>query len=173
MKYRNVYGTYIKWLILGLHFLLLCNEKAYAQPQPPKPFAIYTNPAQGLFFGAFYHGLTGGTIIIYPDGSRSTTGDVIQVSLGVLFSPAIVEVEAPVGSRIAILNGPDAVLTGSNGGSMLFRLGTTDHGSSFITTIPPPGRTQIRIGGTLYVGNSLSNPVGSYNGIFSVTFIQE
>jgi hypothetical protein len=173
MRHKRIHIQHISKLIFILLVIVLYSVKAYAQPQPPKPFSIYTNPAQGLFFGAFYHGLTGGSVIIYPDGSRSTTGDVVQVSMGQLFSPAIIEVEAPIGTRVAILNGPDVVLTGSNGGSMLLKLGVPNVGTSFITTVPPPGRNQVRIGGTLYVGNSLANPVGAYSGIFSVTFIQE
>ena len=159
--------------MLTIGLLCIGITKVFSQPKPPKPFAIYTNPAQGLFFGAFYHGLTGGSIIVYPDGSRATTGDVVQLNLGHPFSPAIIEVEAPVGTRIAILNGPDAVLNGSNGGSMILSIGNSDIGTPFITTVSPPGRTQVRIGGTLYIGNSLANPVGSYSGMFSVIFIQE
>ena len=153
--------------------LQLVHTKAEGQQLPPTPFAIYSNPAQGLFFGAFYHGMMGGSVIIYPDGSRSSTGDVVPVSLGFPFSPAIFEVEAPLGTRIAILNGPDATLTGSNGGTMTVHIGSSDIGSPFVTTIAPPGRTQVRVGGTLYVGSSLANPVGSYSGMFSITFIQE
>lgn len=166
----------------GLHILLftgilvvlqLLPKHVQAQELPPTPFAIYSNPAQGLFFGAFYHGMMGGSVIVYPDGSRSSTGDVVPVSLGFPFSPAILEVEAPLGTRIAILNGPDVALTGSNGGTMMLHVGSSDIGPSFVTTTAPPARTQVRVGGTLYVGSSLANPVGAYVGMFSITFIQE
>lgn len=169
------YFVYIKpfRLFLIVCTLLFC-AKAYAQPQqPPRPIAIYTNPAQGLYFGAFYQGLSGGSVIVYPDGSRSTTGDVIQASLGFLFAPAIFEVEADPGTRIGILNGPNATLTGSNGGSLTLEVGSSDLGSPFIVTTTPPARTQVRIGGILYIGSPLANPVGAYSGQFSVTFIQE
>jgi len=161
------------FFVAAFILLQLLHSRAVAQQLPPSPFSIYSNPAQGLFFGAFYHGMMGGSVIIYPDGSRSSTGDVVPVSLGFPFSPAIVEVEAPLGTRIAILNGPDAVLTGSNGGTMTLHVGNSDIGSPFVTTVAPPARTQIRIGGTLYVGSSLANPVGSYSGMFSIIFIQE
>lgn len=151
----------------------LVSKRVNAQQLPPKPFSIYSNPAQGLFFGAFYHGMMGGTVIIYPDGSRSSTGDVVPVSLGFPFSPAILEIEAPLGTRLAILNGPDAVLGGSNGGTMTLHVGSSDMGSPFVTTVAPPARTQVRIGGTLYIGSSLANPEGAYSGMFSITFIQE
>jgi hypothetical protein len=159
---------------IGIFILVqLVSKPMKAQQLPPNPFSIYSNPAQGLFFGAFYQGMMGGSVIVYPDGSRSSTGDVVPVNLGFPFSPAILEIEAPLGTRIAILNGPDATLSGSNGGTITLHIGSSDIGSPFVTTIAPPGRTQVRIGGTLYIGSTLANPEGSYNGMFSITFIQE
>jgi hypothetical protein len=145
----------------------------HAQPPPPRPLTIYVNPAQGLIFGAFFQGVTGGSVIIYPDGSRSVTGDIIQANLGYPFSPAIFEVDANPGTAISILNGPDAILTGSNGGSITLHIGNASTGPLFITSAIPPDRTLVRIGGTLTIGNRLANPAGSYSGSFSVTFIQE
>jgi hypothetical protein len=167
--------TLIKFLAIAGMLLstILIDKSAYAQQQPPRPFSIHTTPAQGLFFGAFYHGNAGGTVIIFPDGSRSTTGDVIQASLGFPFSPAIIEVEAAAGTRINIMNGANSTLTGSNGGFMTLQVGASDPAVPFIITSSPPARTQVRIGGTLSVGNSLANPVGAYSGQFNVTFVQE
>lgn len=144
-----------------------------AQEAPPKPIIIYANPAQGLNFGTFTHGPSGGTVIIYPNGTRSVTGSVVQLSSGTPFSPAIFEVEANLGTVVSILNGPNITLTGSNGGSMLMQIGASSTGSPFITNVAPPGRTQVRIGGTLFVGSALANPGGNYSGTFMVTFIQE
>jgi len=166
---------YRQRLFVCMSFFFLCSfSSLQAQPQqPPRPIIIYTNPAQGLFFGAFYHGAAGGTVIVYPDGSRSTTGDVVQLGLGHLFSPAIIEVEAPLGTRLGILNGMDAVLSGSNGGTMTMEVGSSNVGSHFVTTVVAPGRTQVRVGGILYVGNILANPPGAYSGMFQITFVQE
>jgi hypothetical protein len=162
-------------LITTLLVLLFSFNKSYSQilPPPPVPFTIHTNPAQGLYFGAFFTGSLGGTVIIYPDGTRAVTGDVIQASLGYSFAPAIFEVEAIKGTRVGIVYGPDVVLTGSNGGSMTLHLGGSSPGSPFVVNTIPPSRTQVNIGGTLTVGNILMNPVGSYTGTFSITFVQE
>jgi hypothetical protein len=143
-----------------------------AVENPPRPISIYINPAQGLIFGAFYQGGSGGTVILYPNGSRSTTGSIIQASLGFSFSPAIFEVDAEPGTIVTISNGPDVSLAGSNGGSMTLHIGNSDLGSPFITTAVSPARTLVRIGGTLTVGSPLASPPGNYNGTFSVTFIQ-
>jgi len=139
---------------------------------PPRPVVVYVNPAQGLIFGAFYQGSSGGTVIIYPDGSRSTTGSVIQTSQGFSFSPAIFEVDAEPGTLVTIVNGPDVTLSGSNGGSISLHIGNADPVSPFIARAISPGRTQIRIGGTLTLISPLANPPGNYSGTFSVTFIQ-
>lgn len=154
--------------------LLLIGSFANAQgpENPPRPVVIYVNPAQGLNFGAFYQGGSGGTVIVYPNGSRSTTGSVIQTSQGFSFSPAIFEVDAEPGTLVTILNGPDVTLTGSNGGTINLSIGNADPSSPFIATATSPSRTLIRIGGTLTIGNPLASPPGNYSGTFSVTFIQ-
>jgi hypothetical protein len=160
-------------LLFTVAGLALFYAKAAAQEPPPRPISIYVNPAQGLIFGAFFQGATGGTVIIYPDGSRSSTGDLVLANLGIPFSPAIFEVDANPGTLVSILNGPDVTLSGSNGGTLRLHIGTSSTGSPFITTARPPSRTQVRIGGTITAGNALANPSGSYSGTFSVTFIQE
>lgn len=160
-------------LIYAIVILLSIQLPARAQQPPPDPISIYVSPSQGLMFGAFFQGISGGTVIIYPNGSRAVTGDVIQANLGFAFSPAIFEVEANPGTLISILNGSDVLLAGSNGGSMTLHTGTASTGTPFITTVTPPARTQVRIGGILTVGSPLANPAGAYNGTFSITFIQE
>jgi len=166
---NNIVNT----LIGVLTFLLFSPLSAHAQEPPPRPISIYVNPAQGLIFGAFFQGPTGGTVIIYPDGSRAVTGSVGQANLGFPYSPAIFEVDANPGTLITIMNGSDATLTGSNGGTLSMHIGTSSPASPFTATAISPARTQIRIGGTLTVGVPAANPPGSYSGTFSVTFIQQ
>lgn len=153
--------------------LLFVQLPAHSQEPPPRPITIYVNPAQGLIFGAFSQGLTGGTVTIYPDGSRSVGGSVVQVSQGFPFSPAIFEVDANRGTLITIMNGPDVLLSGSNGGTISLQVGAASTGSTFVTTATSPARTEVRIGGILTIGNSGASPPGSYSGTFSVTFIQQ
>lgn len=170
MRLRFAKCFYDTFLII---FFVTIYSYTNAQTHPPIPFTVYASPSQGLFFGAIFTGVSGGTVIIYPDGTRAVTGDVIQASLGFPFSPAIFEIEAQLGARIAILNGPDVILTGSNGGTMTLHLGASDPISPFVSSVSPPTRTQVRIGGTLIVGNNSITPVGAYSGTFNVTFIQE
>jgi hypothetical protein len=163
------------FLLTGLSCMsFLC----YAQIDPtdslpgdPGGLTIYT--VRNMSFGAFSCGSTGGTVTISNTGIRSVTGSVIALNMGVLYFPAIFDVDAPLGSILSILNGPDATLTGSNGGTMSMHIGSSDPPSPFITTVTQPARTPVNIGATLTVGNPSANPPGIYNGTFYITFIQE
>ena len=170
---RLVFCKY-KLLCTGLLFLLLhVTQSARAQEPPPRPISVYVNPAQGLIFGAFFQGVTGGTVTVHPDGSRTVSGSIVQANLGFPFSPAIFEVDANPGTLISIMNGSDVVLSGSNGGTLSLHIGPANTGTPFIATAISPSRTLVRIGGTLTVGSPPANPAGNYSGLFSVTFIQE
>jgi hypothetical protein len=169
-----LFNRKIAHILTGTGMLFFCEYlTVYAQQLPPGPIAVYANPGQGLMFGAFYEGISGGTVIIYPNGSRAVTGSVVQANLGFTFAPAGFSITANPGTLVTILNGPDVTLTGSNGGSLSLHIGTSSTGSPFITTAIPPAQTQVLIGGTLTVGSPLANPAGAYNGVFSVTFIQQ
>jgi len=158
-------------VFIAILFLHLIYFQSNAQEMPPRPIAVYF--MQNLSFGAFYQGVTGGTVIIYTSGSRSATGDIILVNLGYLYFPAIFQLEGNLGSIVHFLAGPDATLNGSNGGSLTLHIGDSYPGDPIIINTSPPGRMQIRVGGTLGVGNPLANPAGNYSGSFMVMFIQE
>jgi hypothetical protein len=166
----------VKWLVLAIctaAVVLIAITPAAAQQLPPRPLSVFVNPAQPLSFGAFYHGPLGGSVIVYPNGSRSVSGDVVAANLGFTFSPALFEIEALPGTLVSILNGPDVQLTGSNGGSMMLHIGASEPAAPFVVGTTPPSRTVVTVGGTLSVGNAQSNPAGSYIGTFSVTFIEQ
>jgi hypothetical protein len=158
------------FFVTGL-LVLLSYFPTKAQEMPPRPISLYS--MQNLNFGAFYQGLTGGTVIINPSGSRSATGDIVLVNLGYLYFPAIFELEGNPGCIVHFLAGPDAILTGSNGGTLTLVLGDSDPGDPIIINTAPPARMQIRVGGILIVGNPVANPAGNYSGSFMVMFIQE
>lgn len=143
-----------------------------AQEPPPIPITV-TPTAQGLSFGAFYHGAAGGTVTISPTGTRSATGDVVLLTMGYSFSAALYEIVANQGSLISILNGPDVSLPGSNGGTLTLQIGSSDPLSPFVTTVIPPLTTLLYIGGTLTIGSSFMNPPGDYSGTFDLILIQE
>lgn len=128
---------------------------------------------QNLSFGTFSQGSSGGTVTISATGSRSVTGSVMPFNLGPSCFQAIFEVEAPAGTIISILAGPNATLRGSNGGSMTLQLGIADKGATFVSSVSPPASTQVSIGGTLTVGDAAASPPGTYTGTFYITFNNE
>jgi hypothetical protein len=144
---------------------------ARAQEMPPRPVEV--GFVQNLNFGAFSLGPTGGTVTISPYGIRTSTGDIILVTLGYLYYPAIFTLEGNPGTIVHFLAGSTAVLTGSNGGFLMLALGASNLGDPIIINTAPPGQMEVRVGGTLIVGTPLANPPGTYSGTFMVMFIQE
>lgn len=164
---------YINWFFTFSFLLLLSNQVVYAQPLPPRPIAVTVSPTQYLSFGAFYHGSTGGSVSISPEGFRSSTGDVVLLSFGISFSSGLYDIVANPGTLISILNGPNVTLNGSSGGSLILEIGDSYPYNPFIISTTPPNATQLFIGGTLYVGNQFANPPGNYSGTFDIIFVQE
>ena len=157
-------------LIVFCFVSICCSAQTPTDSLPGDPGGLYIYTTQNLAFGAFSHGNTGGTLIVGNDGSRSATGDVIALNLGYQYYNTIFDIEAPPGSIISITNGPDATLTGSNGGSMTLRLGSSYPATPFSTIVSPPSRTQVNIGGTITIGNNATSPPGIYTGTFYITF---
>ena len=165
---RKYYDITIKNLVVIISLLL--PSASFAQEPPPRPIRV-TVTAQQLTFGAFTHGAVGGTVTVDPANARFSTGDVILLDLGFSFHPTIYEVRGNPGTVVSILNGPDAVLTGTNGGSILLTIGSSGPPSPFVLT--PPFPNLVRIGGTITIGNSAANPPGTYSGTYDITFVQE
>jgi hypothetical protein len=140
-------------------------------PKDPGGISVYT--IQNLSFGAFSRGNNGGTISISTSGARTATGDLILLSLGFQYYYAIFDVESPPNNIISILNGPPAILNGSNGGTITLNIGSSYPTSPFINYATPPNRTQVNVGGTIVVGSLASAPPGNYSGVFYLTFNQE
>ncbi len=166
--YKSIYFNTVLPVFCSLIFTLL-STSAIAQEKPPRPLQVATT--QNLSFGAFIQGNIGGTVIVDPHGSRSVYGDLIPVNMGYQYLPAIFEIDAIPGSLINIVFGPDVTLTGNHGGTLLLHVDTSLPHSPFIN--PNGTSTQVRIGGTLTVGNSIANPAGNYIGNFSITFVQQ
>lgn len=158
--------------LMAVILLLAVYPNLTAQELPPRPVRIDPT-GQNLVFGAFYNGSGGGTVIIDPAGSRSSTGDVVLLGLGYPFSAALFEVHAHPGTVISILNGPDAILSGTPSGSMTVHIGSSIPVSPFVSTVHFNIAIPLYVGGTLYVGTPAANPPGSYTGTFNITLVQE
>ncbi|HBC79099.1 MAG TPA: hypothetical protein DEO60_13185 [Bacteroidales bacterium] len=168
---RSDYRSRIIFIVL-LIFVYSISPEVKGQEPPPRPIRINAT-AQGLSFGAFYHGASGGTVIISPAGARSSTGDVVLLSLGIPFSAALFQVHAHRGTVVSILNGPDTILSGTPSGTMMLHIGSSNPSSPFVSTVNFNVIIPLYIGGILTVGNSAANPPGSYTGTFDVTIVRE
>jgi hypothetical protein len=156
-------------LLLVLLFIILSRE-AIAQEPPPRPITVtWTN--QNLSFGAFYQGAVGGTVIINSAGARSSTGDIVLLTLGI-FSATVFEVRGNPGTVVSYLK-PTSTLTDGSGHSLTLQISDTSPASPFVLTVNYPVPTQIHIGGILTIGNQGVNPPGNYSGTFDMTFVQE
>jgi hypothetical protein len=158
-------------LLLSVIFLFTLSQSVYAQEPPPRPVEVTVTTPLG--FGAFAQGASGGTIIINTAGGRSSSGDIVLLNMGYSFSAATFKLIANAGTLISIVNGPDIDLTGSNGGTMTLKIGSSDPVSPFVIPEGPPAFTLMNVGGTLIVGDPLSNPPGIYDGTFDIIFMQE
>jgi len=152
----------------GLLFLFLFNGSLVNAQ------ILAVNTIQNLSFGTFSQGAIGGTISVSNTGVAATTGTVVSLTFGGINDvlPAIFEVEAPVGTVVSVSNGPDANLTGNNGGTMILHLGSSNPMTPFAVA-NQTGRTYINIGGTLTIGNQSSTPPGAYSGTFYITINNE
>jgi hypothetical protein len=78
---------------------------------------------------------------------------------------------------MVVINYPvTTLLSGSNGGSVKMNIGPTEKGVSgtaFQVNTDCSFITQLRVGGTLVIGNNTANPGGDYSGNFIITFNQQ
>ncbi len=165
-------------IFAGFMFVALFTSNVFGQERPPRPIAVTVKNAQGILFGTFAHGESGGTVSVTHEGIRTATGSVILISQGSFASPAVFLVEGMKGTLITISPILDATLNGGNpAGHLTLKFDipniATSSGSPFILPYDSPAQMEIRIGGTLVIGNSGANPPGNYSGNFYVTFNQQ
>ncbi len=146
----------------------------YAQPNLPQR-TITVTPIQAIHFGTFcLTGSSGGTVSVGYDGSRTSTGDVMLLSISPSYQPAIFEIKLCQGREVRINFEATTTLSGSNGGSITLDIGPTEKGGNdvvFPTISDCNFITRLRVGGTLHIP-STATP-GTYSGIVEITFNQE
>jgi hypothetical protein len=169
-KIRSITWRFVH--LLPVLLLFLGSSEVSAQEPPPRPIRINAT-AQTLRFGAFYLGASGGTVIVDPSSTRTSTGDVVLLGMGFPFSAALFEVHAHRGTVVGILLEPAVILTGTPSGSMTLNIDSSNPTSPFVSTVNFNIAIPLYVGGTLTVGNSVANPPGSYTGTFYVTIVRE
>ena len=109
------------------------------------------------------------------DGSRTSTGNILLLSVAPTAHPAIFEIKLCEGRNVTITFDATTTLTGNNGGpSFTLDLGPTEKGpsgSSFPTNSDCSFITPLRMGGTLHIpGTAIP---GTYTGNYAITFNQQ
>lgn len=171
-----------KWYsgALILMVMMLLSHSSFAQTDPtdtlpddPGRMKLYA--VQDMNFGTLAAGGSGGTITIDNDGIvTSTTGTVLYFGSG--RTPAIFEIDVPHGAAITVwpYDGNITLNRSGGGGTLTLNLNPIPStGTDFVTTAVQPARTEVKIGGTLTVGNNATSPPGNYSGTFDVIFYQE
>jgi len=173
-----------KSILLVSALLLLLNSQVKGQDNaPPLPQRTATaTVTQNLSFGdiSVESSSTGGKVTVDYSGSRTSIGNLYLLNLGNPVEQAILEFHLCPGRSVKVLFNPLVPLTyGSSQMSLLIdklRIGTTlisTSGQSFFSNKGCNDTHYIEVGGTLTVGNLLSNPPGEYLGSFSITLAQE
>ncbi len=173
MKLMYAKSCFKKVLLLSA-VLFLCVSFSFAQPILPQR-TITVTATQALHFGTLcVKGWPGGTVTVGYDGSRTSTGNIVLLSISPAAQPAIFEVKLCEGRSIIITFSPTTTLTGSNGGSLTLDIGPTEkgiNGASFPANSDCNFITPLRVGGTLHLPPVTIH--GTYTGSFAITFNQE
>ena len=154
-----------------LAFLLFAVFQVKAQENPPIPIEVEVRNAQFLNFGKFTVGAAGGTVVIGPQGSRTSTGDIYL--LGNDFSYAIFDVYSNPGTLIQVQSYSDTYLMGPTNNQLRLEIRPSVDvypGQTFITT---GSSFPVYVGGTLHVPSGNTVQPGSYNATFNLTFIHQ
>ena len=172
MKTLNANKGSLK-LLLIIVFLFVCVNFSFAQIVPQQTLTV--TATQEIQFGTFcIKGKSGGTITVGYDGRRTSTGDIVLLSLAPIAQPAIYEIKLCQGRNISVTFDATTPLTASDGRALTLEIGPTEKGPSgsiFSTNGDCNFITSLRVGGTLHIpGTALP---GTYTNNFAITFINK
>ena len=172
MKRFLYYKPYFLFILCGV--LVFFYNVSFSQPQLPQR-NLTVAPTQSLHFGTIsIIGMSGGTVTVGFDGSRTASGNIALLSMPPNAQPAIFEIKICQGRSVIISFSPTITLTGSYGQQLTLDLGPTDRGPngvSFMSNADCNFVSILRMGGTLHIpGNA---PSGSYSGSFNLILNQE
>jgi hypothetical protein len=173
MKALNPVKINLNLLLIAIVFCFYVSL-SYSQPTLPQRTLTVT-ATQAIHFGTFcVTGGGGGTVVLGYDGYRTSSGEILLLSIAPTSQPAIFEVKLCHGRNVIITYSPTIILTNGRGGSLTLHIGPTEYGFNgikFMTNSDCNFITPLRVGGTLDVpGNA---PPGIYTGTFDITFNQE
>ncbi|MCC8358639.1 DUF4402 domain-containing protein [Salinimicrobium sediminilitoris] len=163
--------SYFIFMFLSLSSIVY--SEVAAQENPPIPVTVEVRNAQGLNFGSFTVGTNGGNVFMSPNGNRTGDSDVHLLNVGQPSHYAIFDVYVNPGTLLQIQGVYDFPLEGPSGSDVTLTIDPNrdiSTGQTFITTQNPH---EVLVGGQLKIPNGSSGPAGSYNAMFTITFIHE
>lgn len=173
INYKRKKFSHFILAMIGLIFFNSAVVYAQGYPFPPRP--IQVTKTVDLAFGAFYLGISGGTVAVSAAGGRTSSGDVVLLGMSYPVAPAVFRVRGNPGTLVTPMLGGPVTLNGVPAGSMILTLNpTTNPLSPFVLPGPLPANAivDLNVGGTLTVGGPGTNPPGSYGGTFTIIFNQ-
>lgn len=129
--------------------------------------SIAITNTQDLNFGIFCQtDDIGGTVTVSNTGTRSATGNITFI--GQTFSYAAFTITTDSINQFSLqIDKPAISLSGSNGGSMLLQIGTSNPEFPSLVIGSP---AIVYIGGTLTLGTRSESPSGMYGGNYLLYF---
>ena len=123
-----------------------------------------------LNFGRFSPETEGGEILVTPDNTRMATGTVAFTS-GVYNSASFyITGQDKAAYSITLPSGPAIITNVVNAKTMQVRNWVSDPPNGTGTGILTEGSQIVKVGATLVVGNQNDNPVGIYQGSYTISF---
>ena len=157
----NMHKYFVKLLFLTT-ILFFCVNFSFAQ--------LTVTATQAINFGTICLTGSSGTVTVGYDGSRTSTGNILLLSMAPIAQPAIFEIKLCPGGNVSVTFDATTILTGSNGGELTLDIGPTEkgpNGSIFATNSDCNIITPLRVGGTLHIpGTAIS---GTYAGSLAIT----
>lgn len=163
MKALNIHRRLFRLMFVTTILFLFVNF-SFAQ------VTVTLTATQSLNFGVICLTGSAGTVTVASDGSRTSTGDLILLSITPVAQPAILEIEYCPGGSVSLTFDATTILTNSKGGELTLDLGPTEKGISgtiFTTVSDCNIITPVNMGGTLHI--PATAPTGTYIGSFAVT----
>ncbi|MBK6965409.1 MAG: DUF4402 domain-containing protein [Bacteroidales bacterium] len=163
-------------ILTAVVFTLLFNGQVWAQASVTTQAyaeiiaALTATENAQLNFGRFYPGLTGGEVIISPDGVKSALGSVM-LSGGNSSPGRFTITGAPDATfSIQLPEGPVQLLHQGSSQTMIVNEWTSDPPAGYSSGTLNEGSEIVSVGASLVVGSIENNPVGIYTGSFNLTF---
>ncbi|HEY9116146.1 MAG TPA: DUF4402 domain-containing protein [Bacteroidales bacterium] len=123
-----------------------------------------------LNFGKFSPGISGGKIIISPQGILTSAGTVVPGASQHNAGTFNISGDA-AGTFVVTLPDEPVILTEISGSKTMQVIDwVSDPPSGSNITLVEGGTQTVYVGATLVVGNIIDNPSGLYSGTYSITF---